>query len=385
MLKKIKFAVGLAAAVTVFGIIIGVSLKQRGSIETIDLSRSITEAEPPVQDASTASNLSTEFGPDTNPIPEVLPTIERNLPRALQSGSSTSLEDLALLDSLDFGDVRDVELDYDRAILATAGGVLEFFTDDSSFAIYSYPQQLLDFDCYAVLTLNDDIFVGTSSGVYQIDPLGIVQPVWPEINDTVTTLENSEGFILVGTRNNGLFEVCENTITQLLENKHVIDVSDDQFALWCATEEDGLLYRDDNGWHKRQLLSNPNAFDEVTVLESAFGRLWVGTPNGLFIYNGDNWDRIDSTEYLFEQEVIALAAGKSYMYIGTAKEGVFAYYNGWLSPLDWSDNFPVHSLAVYDGTYLVGLDKGGALLNSRKGVVDILPLVRQTQGVLSIL
>ncbi len=64
---------------------------------------------------------------------------------------------------------------------------------------------------------------------------------------------------------------------------------------------------------------------------------------------------------------------------------VFAYYNGWLSPLDWSDNLPVHSLDVYDGKYLVGLDKGGAILNSRKGVLDILPLVRQSQGILSIL
>ena len=381
MLSKIKFAAGLAAAVTILGIIVGVSLKQRPAIERVDVLEQAV-SQPLTQTPTTVSNK-VEFGPDTNPLPEIMPALERNSLQVLNSGRSTGLEELAILDSLDFADVRDVELDFDRAILATAGGVLEVFTDDSSFAVYSYPQELLDFDCYSVVTVEDDILVGTSCGVYRIDGLGVVQRVWPEIADTVTVLKNFEGFVYVGTRNQGLYEVDGNIVTQLLQDKNVIDVSDDDFALWCATAQDGLLYRGDNGWHKRHLLNNPDAFDSVTALESAFGKLWVGTPQGLFIYNGDNWERLDSTDYLLEEGVTALAAGKSYMYIGTDKEGVFAYYNGFLSPLDWSDNLPVRSLSIYDGKYLVGLDKGGALLNTCKGVIDILPLVHQAQGILS--
>jgi hypothetical protein len=382
MLGKIKFAAGLGAAVTILGIIIGVSLKQRPAIERVDvLDR--TASHPLTQNPTTVSDEKIEFGPDTNPLPEIMPALERNEHPMLNSGPSTGLEELAILDSLDFSDVRDVELDFDRAILATAGGVLEVFTDDSSFAIYSYPQELHDFDCFSVVTVEDDILVGTACGVYRIDGLGVVQHVWPEITDTVTVLKNCEGFVYVGTRNHGLYEVDGNIVTQLLQNKHVIDVSDDNFALWCATAEDGLLYRDENGWHKRYLLSNPEAFANVTALESAFGKLWVGTPSGLFIFNGDNWERLDSADYLLEEGVTALAAGKSYMYIGTDKEGVFAYCNGFLSPLDWSDNLPVRSLSIYDGKYLVGLDKGGALLNTSKGVVDILPLVHKAQSILS--
>ncbi len=385
MLNKLKFAAGLAVAVTILGVMIGLSLQHRPAVGSFE----VNDQGGITGQTSLASSLSNperaEFGPDTNPIPEVMPALEGDENHILLNGANNSIEDLALLDSLDFDDVRDVEIDFDRALLATAGGVLEFFTDDSSFAIYSYPQELHNYDSYAVLSVNDDILVGTASGVYLIDIMGMIQPIWSEITDTITTLENVEGCIYVGTRNQGLFEVNGNIVTQLLAGKNIVAVSEDEFALWCATAEDGLLYRDDNGWHKRQLLNNPDAFDTVTALESAFGKLWVGTPNGLYIFNGDNWERVDTADYLFEDQITALAAGRSYMYIGTAHEGVFAYYNGWLSPLDWSDNLPVHSLDVYDGKYLVGLDKGGAILNSRKGVLDILPLVRQSQGILSIL
>ncbi|MGB5106957.1 MAG: hypothetical protein WBP42_09625 [Candidatus Zixiibacteriota bacterium] len=383
MLNKIKFAGGLAVAVTIFAVMIGISLKQRSQVDAVDHRDNSSDVQSITETLATAPQEASEFGPDTNPIPEIMPAIERNERRALQSGATTSQEDLVLLDSLDFDDVRDVEIDYDRTLLATAGGVLEFFYDDSSFAIYSYPQNLLNYDCYAVLSVDDNILVGTSSGLYQIDLLGVVQPIVAEITDTVTTLENVEGCIYVGTRNQGLFQIEGNIVTQLLPNKHIIAVSDDEFALWCATVEDGLLYRDDAGWHERRLLNDQTALDTVTALQSAFGKLWVGTPNGLFIYNGDNWQRIDTTEYLFDESVTSLAAGKSFMYIGTAREGVFAYYNGWLSPLDWSDNLPITSLDIYDGKYLVGLNKGGAFLNTRKGVLDILPLVRQSQGILS--
>lgn len=380
MLKKIKYAAGLAIAVTIFAIMLAVSVKERPS----------ENSQPANINHSESMNSSTEsgalgFGPDSNPLPEEMPVAEPQEESPLATGQRTGIEELAILDSLDFDDVRDVDLDFDRAILATAGGVLEFFTEDSSFAIYSHPQDLLDYDSYAVLAVDDEILVGTSSGVYRIDPFGTVTRVWNEINDTVTVIKDSEGFIYVGTRNQGLFEINENIVTHVLENKDIIDVSDDDFALWCATSQDGLMYRDVNGWHKRRLMSNPDAFDSVTALESAFGKLWVGTPHGLYLYNGDNWTAIDSSDYLFDQAVTALAAGKSYMYIGTANEGIFAYYDGWLSPLDWSDNLPVTSLDIYDGKYLTGLDKGGALLNSRKGAVDILPLVRQAQTILSIL
>lgn len=385
MLNKIKFASGLAFAVTVLAVVIGLSLKQRSQIDTIDLSSQSSTADIENSTLATSVAGSTEFGPDTNPIPEVMPAIERNDRRALQSGATTSIEDLALLDSLNFDDVRDVEIDFDRALLATAGGVLEFFPDDSSFAVYSYPQNLVDYDCYAVVTVDDNIIVGTSTGLYAIDLFGVVEPIAAEITDTITTLENVEGCIYVGTRNSGLYVVEGNIVTQLLPNKHIIAVSDDQFALWCATAEDGLMYRDEKGWHDRHLSSNQTALDQVTALESAFGKLWVGTPNGLYIFNGDNWQHLDTSEYLFDQQVTALAAGRSYMYIGTANEGIFAYYDGWLSPLDWSDNQPIRSLDISAGKYLVGLDKGGALLNTRKGVLDILPLVRQSQGILSTL
>lgn len=383
MSTKIKFAAGLAAITTLVALMLVFALKPKDNLEPqpnaldeqfIPQGELVNSSEEP-QDG--------RFAPEDNPLPEQSPYDELDARAQFPIGNGITLAEMALLDSLDFGNVRDVVLDDDRALMASAGGVLEFFLGDSSFTLYSYPQELIDHDCYAVHAYGDDILVGTGSGVFLINPIGVVEPVWNQITDTVTVIECFDGCFYVGTLHDGLYEINGELVGNILPDKRIVAVSSDQFALWVATAEDGLLYFDDKGWHERYLITNREAFAHVTALESAFGKLFVGTATGLFIYNGDNWQHVDSSDYLFQEHITALAAGKSYMYIGTAKEGVFAYYNGWLSPLDWSDDVQVTSLDVKGGQYLVGRSKGGAILADRKGELEILPLIKQTVAVLS--
>jgi ligand-binding sensor domain-containing protein len=185
----------------------------------------------------------------------------------------------------------------------------------------------------------------------------------------------------------GLYEVVGEEIVVSLSDKQVVDVTRDQFALWAVTAEDGLLYRDDNGWHDRALISDSSAFCGATRVVSAFDRTWVGTDHGLYVYNGYNWDVVDTTDFLFDSHVTALAPGKSYMYIGTRSEGVFAYshLNGGIWPLDWSDDLPVEGLDIDNGRYLVAVAGQGALLKTRTEAIDVVELIRQTQAVLSAL
>ncbi len=122
------------------------------------------------------------------------PVVEHEENHILLNGANTSLEDLALLDSLDFDDVRDVEIDFDRALLATAGGVLEFFTDDSSFAIYTYPQELHNYDSYAVLSVNDDI-LAVARGRLQAEADAVAALI-DTVDDSLVT---AASLILAGT------------------------------------------------------------------------------------------------------------------------------------------------------------------------------------------
>ncbi len=384
MLNKIKFAAGLAALTTLVALILVFSLKKKDTLEP----QQNTLHEDFIPQVELANSVADEpedgrFAPEDHPLPEQTPYDELTDQPQLSIGEGLSVEDIALLDSLDFGNVRDVALDDERALMATAGGVLEYYLSDSSFTLYSYPHELVNHDCYAVHAFDNNILVGTERGVYLINAIGLVTRVWEEIDDTVTVIKNFDGCFYVGTRNEGLFEVNGELVGNILPDKQIVDVSSDQFALWVATAEDGLLYFDDNGWHERYLITNREAFAHVTALESAFGKLFVGTTTGLFIYNGHNWQHLDGSDYLFQEHVTALAAGKSYMYIGTAKEGVFAYYEGWISPLDWSDDLEVTSLDVKGGKYLVGRSQRGAILADRKGELELLPLIKQTMAMLS--
>ncbi len=384
MLSKIKFAAGLAALTILAALIVVFSLKPKAQPEP----QSSTLDEHFTPQIELANSVADEpedgrFAPEDHPLPEQRPYDELADHPQFPVGNGLTLEELALLDSLEFGNVRDVALDDDRALMATAGGVLEFFLSDSSFTLYSYPQDLVNHDCYAVLPYEDNILVGTEAGIYLINPIGVVERVWEEITDTVTVLKSFDGCFYVGTRHDGLYEINGQLVGNILPAKQIVDVSSDQFALWAATAEDGLLYFDEHGWHERYLITNRDAFANVTALESAFGKLFVGTTTGVFIYDGHNWQHLDSSDYLFQDHVTALAAGRSYMYIGTATEGVFAYYEGWLTPLDWSDDVQVTSLDVKGGRYLVGRTQRGAILADRKGELELLPLIKQTVAVLS--
>ncbi len=376
---KIKFAATLiAVALLITGIFV-FSVQRREPAATTEQSL----PEPVSVTPASADPNEMGFGPDTNPLPDQRPFADDYSGFELPAGVGVTQEDLDLLDSLPFEDVRDVHLDEDRALLATAGGVIEFFLADSSFAIYSYPHGLLTYDCYAICPYGDNILVGASDGVYLINAIGVIEPVWVEINDTVTTIKCFNGCYYVGTRHDGLYEINGELVANILPDKSIVDVSDNMFALWVSTEQDGLLYYDDKGWHQRYLANNPNAFVEVTALESAFDKLFVGTPRGLFVFNGDSWKHYDSLDYLFEPRITALAAGKSYVYIGTESEGVFAYYDGWISSLDWSDDLFVSSIDIHDGRYLVGLSKGGAILADQRGALDLLPLIKNATVIFS--
>ena len=378
MLARLRFTAGLAVVITIIALVIGLSLKLRTNpVAPQERISNNSESTTVVVKATSKGSSVLEYA---NLTQSQKPADNNHLD--LLKGQLLSTAEMAMLDSLPFSEVRDVKLLGNRVLLATAGGVVEFYADDSSFSLYSEPQGLTTYNSYALLDDGEDIFVGTSHGVYHISGIGIVSPIWGEISDTVTVLKKFGEQIYVGTRTDGLYVITGDTIDQILNGKSITALTKNQFGLWVGTKEDGLLFSDGNSWRKCYLKRDSTLFANVTALESGYGRMWVGTTNGVFEYNGGAWTPIDSAANLYDQDVTAIAVGMKYIYFGTANSGVFCY-DGAISPLDWTQNLQVRSLDVDSGNYLVGTAKHGATLKTKKGEYEVLPLIRQTSGILS--
>jgi hypothetical protein len=378
MFNQIKFATGLILMVVFTAAMFGLSIKSRNHNSEQSLDSLAPVGAPGAVVTTAVAKERFESIPDADLIAEVY-GYDADVYAALASGVVNDTEDLAILDSLDFGAVRDVKIDGERVLLATAGGVIEFYPEDSSFVIYSDRQGLADHDCYSLLVEGADVYVGTNGGVYLIEDCGAATRIWPEIADTVNVIKHYDNEFYIGTRSSGLFVSNWDTIDQISPVTSILDVTKNQFGLWVLSAKNGLQFNDGSGWKPRHLKRDSTVLASATCLTSAYNQPWLGTPKGAYFFNGGVWTLIDSTKGLFYQNVTAITKGMRFVYLGTDKGGVFSYYDGALSPLDWSEGLAVSALDVDNGNYLVGLQRGGAIFRTQKGeTINILDVIRKT-------
>jgi ligand-binding sensor domain-containing protein len=372
MSSKVKFALGALAALLALAAMFGFSIRSYSDVEASPevepAGEFVIEAAPEIQ---VGESVQTELLPlEVDPadiVEEILGT----------KGAFSEAVDPLELDSLDFDAVRDVQIVGNQLLLATAGGVVKFFPGDTSFVIHSFPQGLTDYDCHAVLQAGNEIYVGTNSGVFRIDELGVAEAIWPRITERVNRIAHVDDHFLVGTVY-GLYRVTDGGVECLLAEKCVIDLTENRFGLWAATAEDGVLHFDGEGWRLRWLRGDTTAFAEVNCFESAFQRLWVGTPKGVYVFDGGSWELIGEDDNLYAPNVLSIARGRNFIYFGTTN-GVFSYYDGSLCPLDWSEGLEVASLAVSHGRYLVGTPAAGATFRTPQRQLNIQSLFDQAE------
>lgn len=376
MNSRIKFAIGGLVTLIGIALIFGLSIRSHSDQPTMTAVDNPEVAVTLAPDSEPAATT-----PDFAETPEIkshLHDFELNDDEEPQFSEAI---DPFELDSLDFDSVRDVQIVGNTMLLATAGGLVKFFPADSSFAVYSFPQGLDNYNCFAVLQVEQQIYVGTIKGVYMIDDQSVVHRVWEPIDAEVTKLAHYKDHFLVGATN-GVYKVTDDQVECLLPDQCVIDLNENRFGLWAATDKKGLLFFDGEGWQQRYLLADSTAFADVNCLASAFQREWVGTPKGVYVYDGGSWDLIDNQDNLYDPQVLSLARGKNFMYFGTGS-GLFSWFNGSLCPLDWSEGLAATSLAVSQGRYLVGTEREGATLKTPSRELHIQSLINRTETLAS--
>lgn len=244
------------------------------------------------------------------------------------------------------------------------------YYDDSRFdfisgdKLYTVMQDSADWGNPQEIAL-DTIALHTACLVYEDDQiviggdrLLIASPDYAELYDRYdlnspinVILPFGEGY-LVGA-NDGLYFVydCyEDTI--LKEDILVSALAEDVGGLWVGTFGDGLWRFDGEKWQRRYLLRDTTIFDFVTALEYSYPFLWVGTPSGIFRYDGGSWCQLfvsDSTDVSGESEIYEVNCflpRALNTYIGT-EQGLFVYANDTLS-----------AVPDFENTHVIGLFKG---------------------------
>lgn len=358
MKSRIRFAIGAMLSLVIVALIFGLSIKRVATVSP----QSETE-----QPELAAVSVDSQVVPVKQVADEDLLANLGDQPETFKANYSEVVDSLTM-EQLDFDDVRDVQIAGNQLLLATAGGLVEYSPADSSFVIYSFPQGIADYDCRAVLRDHDITLVGTSAGVYCIDQHGDVGRIWEDITDTVNTINSFDDHFFVGTEHCGLYEIKDDVPENILPDKTILAFSDDQYGLWAVTRQDGLLFADGEGWYKRFLIADTTAFAEATCLESVFGRLWVGTPAGVYVYDGGTWELLTVGDEEVGGNITSIARGKGFIYFGTATSGVYSYYafDGSLMPLPWSEKLDVTSVDFSAGRFLVGTDNGAVFKTPRR-------------------
>jgi len=138
-------------------------------------------------------------------------------------------------------------------------------------------------------------------------------------------LKFGEGY-LIGA-NDGLHYYNPDTTDTILKADILVNaLSEDVGGLWVGTFGDGLWRFDGEKWQRRYLTRDTSIFDFVTALEYSYPFLWVGTPSGIFRYNGGTWNQLYVSDSSEVYEVNCFLPRALNTYIGT-NQGLFVYAN----------------------------------------------------------
>ncbi|MBU0982723.1 MAG: hypothetical protein KKA42_02565 [candidate division Zixibacteria bacterium] len=149
----------------------------------------------------------------------------------------------------------------------------------------------------------------------------------------------------------------------VLEEMNVTSLVADEQGLWIGTDGDGLYRWDGEEFKRRFLARDRSLFDRVTSLDANHGHLYMGTPNGMFVYNGGSWREYTVEDGLPANEVVSIDANGWYVYVGTAS-GVATFHEGTFTPTDKLESRQITVVKRKGGKVFAGTVGQGLLLKN---------------------
>lgn len=261
--------------------------------------------------------------------------------------------------------------------VTTGGGVTELIISDSM--VYSiYDDGLVEFNLRtkertdiatddrpsAIVEHNGDIFVGVGRLYKIVDSK--LEPVEGSYFGNITALASLNYRLIIGT-DEGVFTQSIFGDETLVEDVIVSALAPDVDGVWIGTDGQGLFRWDGRKVDKRWLERDESMFDFVNALDYRHAHLYLGTDNGLFIFDGGSWTQLTSADGLPGDQVRKIDAASWVVYLIT-DGGFVGYFNDDIIPQDKFNDYTVTVARRYGSDLIVGTADGHLLKKSGVGI-----------------
>lgn len=213
----------------------------------------------------------------------------------------------------------------------------------------------------AMIDLGDKIVVG-GDNLYTLDAGYLSNEDFDlDFDGPITALEKHGAKVMVGTTN-GFYQVDIDGIRELAKDINVSHIASSDMGVWVGTAGEGLYYYNGDSFRKRYLRRDASLFDNVTALQHHYNHLYLGTDNGLFVYDGGRWQPFGLADGLPSETITAINADEWVVKIGTA-QGAVTFFNNEFKPIDKFEGMIVTDF-INDGRKLIAATTSGVVMKS---------------------
>ncbi|MBD3256883.1 hypothetical protein GF377_00525 [candidate division GN15 bacterium] len=312
---------------------------------------------------------------------KVVDSVARSVAEGMDKARVKSTDSMPSVDSADIDSTPAVDLavtieDEDNAIPAVHdmvvtgsvvnavfdGGLLvyDLKTDEWSVTTTGKPLRALEF--------HSGVLYAGGDKLYRVDSADLI-PVEVSMEGRINVLHSYGPSLMVGTTD-GLYARNLLGTISLLDSLNVTALTDNSKGLWIGTDGDGLYCWDGDSYRKRYLARDESLFDYVTSLDAGPNHVYLGTTDGLYVFDGGSWETISVDDGLPSGHVTSIDASNWVVYIGTTN-GAVSFFDGDLTPVDRLDSQVITSVRKAGNRILAGTGQNGLVVKSGPAVRTI--------------
>ena len=227
------------------------------------------------------------------------------------------------------------------------------------------------------------LWIGTQEGLVRFDGVQFTtfdKSTTPQLKNNYITslLVDSNDKLWIGTYDGGLLFYSHNRFTTVgtlkkFENSYVRTMVEDRNnGIWLSIRGRGVMYFDSAGTHATFDTSNGLSHNEVWAFcEDQRGRMWIGTENGISVYDHGRFSYFTTHDGLPSKYINALTTGTdSTMWIGSnfglQNVSIDLHAKKIIKQITPKDNLPDRSVYC-----LAKDDKGALWIGTRNGLARL--------------